>query len=90
MPVLKQPADCDIHKDKEDNCDKKEVYDECEKKEICEKDHKKNNPLNLLFGDLFKSFEIDDIILIGLIILLLTEGEDDWIMIALLAVVFLF
>ena len=38
---------------------------------------------------IFDNLSIDDIILIGIMILLLTEGSDDWLLIGLLAFILL-
>ena len=75
---------------KEEKCDK-EIKQECsEEKSLCPSecfDDCNKNPISSLFGDLFKNIEIDDIILIGLILFLLYEGEDNIITIGILALV---
>ena len=38
---------------------------------------------------IFDNISIDDIIIIGLVILLLTEGNDDWLLIGLLVFLFM-
>ena len=83
---------------KEEKCDNKknmkcdeEIKHECsEEKSLCTCDSSNDcnkNPLGSLFGDLFKNIEIDDLILIGLILFLLYEGEDNIITIGILALV---
>ena len=67
---------------KEDPCEKKEI--KCEKEECCEE--KQNNPLSNIFG----SLEIDDLILIGIILILLYEGTNDILIIALLGMILFF
>ncbi len=72
------------------NCDEEIKQECCDEKSLCvekNKNDSKRNPLNALFGDLFKNFEIDDLILIGLILFLLYEGEDDIIIIGILALI---
>lgn len=69
---------------KEQPCEKKEQ--KCEK-EVCEcGDEKQNNPLSNIFG----SIEIDDLILIGIILILLYEGTNDILIIALLGIILFF
>ena len=67
---------------KEAPCEK-EKY-ENEKEECCPE--KPNNPLNNIFG----SIEIDDLILIGIILILLYEGTSDILIIALLGMILFF
>ena len=67
---------------KEVPCETKEV--KCEKEECCEE--KQNNPLSNIFG----SIEIDDLILIGIILILLYEGSNDILIIALLGMILFF
>ena len=68
---------------KEQPCEKKEKC-ENEKVECC--DEKQNNPLSNIFG----SLEIDDLILIGIILILLYEGTNDILIIALLGMILFF
>ena len=67
---------------KEAPCEEKEI--KCEKEECC--DEKQNNPLSNIFG----SVEIDDLILIGIILILLYEGANDILIIALLGMILFF
>lgn len=75
---------------KEEKCDK-EIKKECsEEKALCSSEcleDRNKNPLGSLFGDIFKNIEIDDLILIGVILFLLYEGEDNIITIGILALV---
>lgn len=81
MPIIPKPET------KENNC--QDVCKEKEKKEEIEEcDNNKNTSFNL-FNDVFKNLELDDIIIIGLILLLLYEGSEDWLTIGLLIVVLL-
>ncbi len=93
MPVIKQhPLVCDDKKncENQEKCEKKDEKKEislhkdekCENYEKCEK-----NGIEGIFGDLFKKFELDDLILIGLILFLLYEGEDNFITIGILLLV---
>ena len=66
---------------KEPPCEKKEIKCEKEIGECCET--KQNNPL----GNIFGSLEIEDLILIGIILILLYEGTNDFLIIALLGVI---
>ena len=90
MPVVSKPEiprnQCmDVCEEKEEVKDEiKEVKEEIEK---CEDN--KNTSFNL-FNDVFKNLELDDIIIIGIILLLLYEGSEDWLTIGLLIVVLLF
>ena len=45
---------------------------------------KKSNPLNSILSD----FEVDDLILIGLLIFLLYDGVDDYILLIILGIIF--
>jgi len=69
---------------KEAPCEKKEIKCENEIKENC--DEKSSNPLSNIFG----SLEIDDLILIGIILILLYEGTNDILIIALLGIILFF
>ena len=78
MPVIREA---------EKPCEKKEeIPEKCEKEttDICET--KNNNPLSNLFG----SLEIDDIILIGIILILLYEGSNDILLLAVLGIILFF
>lgn len=54
-----------------------------------ENEHKAENEKNLL-TDLLGNLNPDDVIIIGLILLLIYEGSEDWLTIGLLAAVLLF
>ena len=68
---------------KEMPCER-ETKCEKEKEECCEE--KPNNPIQNIFG----SLEIDDLILIGIILILLYEGTNDILIIALLGIILFF
>ncbi len=53
------------------------------------KEEKKPTTQNFI-SDFVSNLKMDDIILIGLILILLLEGGDDWIIIALIAYMLLF
>lgn len=58
------------------------------KEEVCEKINdctKKTNPIN----DIFSNLNADDIVLIGVIIFLLYDGVDDYILLIILGIIFL-
>lgn len=79
MPVIKERQ--------EKQCEKEESAEvKCEKEvpEVC--DDKKSNPLSSLFG----SLELDDIIIIGIILVLLIEGTNDILLLALLGIILFF
>lgn len=80
MPILKEIPP---HNTKNEKKDKTEKENE-EKKLISEK--KDKNPQN----ELLQGLNIDDIIIIGIILLLIYEGSDDYLTIGLLAAVLLF
>lgn len=61
------------------------VYQKEEKKEVAQ-----NNFLGDFLGDFVGNLKMDDLILIGLILVLLFEGGDDWIIIALIAYMLFF
>lgn len=60
------------------------VYTKEEKKPVTQ------NAIGDFLGDFIGNLKMDDLILIGLIIILLMEGSDDWIIIALIAYMLLF
>ena len=74
----------------EEKCDEEKKQECSEEKSLCPcecSDDCNKKPLGSFFGDLFKNIEIDDLILIGLILFLLYEGEDNIITIGILALV---
>lgn len=77
MPVIR-----DNHRN---DCVKEEKQEKCELKIPDKCEEKSSNPLSFL-----NSFQLDDIILIGIILFLLYEGSNDIITIALLAVILFF
>ena len=79
MPIISKPEI------KENKCP--DVCEEKEKKKEIEKCEDNKNTSFDLFNDIFKNLELDDIIIIGLILLLLYEGSEDWLTIGLLIVV---
>ena len=76
MPMIKEIP-------KEPVCKKEEQKPECKEIVPCECEKKGENPLSSIFG----SMEIDDLIIIGIILLLLFEGTNDILIIALLGII---
>lgn len=78
MPIIREAS--------EKPCEKEKTEEKCEKEplDICEPP--KSNPLSTLFG----SLELDDIILIGIILILLYEGSNDILILAILGIILFF
>ena len=87
MPIIKPPPPVEHLKNQCSEI-KKDDSEKC----VCNENTKneKRNPFSDLFGDFFNNFEIDDLIIIGIIPLLMYEGCDDWLTLGLLAAVLLF
>ena len=76
MPVVKEPP-------KKEEC---AVEERREELPCCNNENKASNPLGTLFG----SLELDDLIIIGIILILLMEGTNDILLLAILAVILFF
>ena len=80
MPVIKEAPD-----NKE--CEREDVPEtKCEEEVKCCCEKKPSNPLCTVFG----SLEVDDIIIIGILLVLLFEGSNDILIIALLGIILFF
>ena len=51
---------------------------------------KETEPIKKSPGSIFSNLEIDDLILIGILLILISEESDDWILIALVAFLLFF
>jgi hypothetical protein len=60
------------------------------KEDRIEKKEAPQNFIGDLLGDFVGNLKMDDLILIGLVLVLLFEGGDDWIIIALIAYMLFF
>ena len=75
MPIVKEAP-------KKEECTV--IPEKCEKP--CEADKNTCNPLGTLFG----SLELDDLIIIGIILVLLMEGTNDILLLAILGIILFF